>query len=245
MSFNNTEACGFLLWHNRFCSLSSRRIEMVIIMMMILFNFFVFMYLFWIFTNRKKTVSKAPPWIVMRVSALLYLPELWTRWGRFLAPVPPSWRYQGSGFWRSFAPAHWAAPVWNASCAASASAGLWSGRSSAAAVAAASPAPSRSPACPQSWILQWRCLHPAGEWFLQQSLNQEACLPDAPGLELHLPAGIWELLGVRVSLQHPSSLRGWVGEGIWVNMPSTAASYKQSYMKCFESLKYNRQHRWH
>lgn len=34
---------------------------MVIIMMMILLNFFVFMYLFWIFTNRKKTVSKAPP----------------------------------------------------------------------------------------------------------------------------------------------------------------------------------------
>lgn len=61
MSFNNTEARGFLLRHNRFCSLSSRRIEMVIIMMMILFNFFVFMYLFWIFTNRKKTVSKAPP----------------------------------------------------------------------------------------------------------------------------------------------------------------------------------------
>lgn len=34
---------------------------MVIIMMMIVFNFFVFMYLFWIFTNRKKLFPKPHP----------------------------------------------------------------------------------------------------------------------------------------------------------------------------------------
>lgn len=46
MYFNNTEARGFLLWHNRFCSLSSRRIEMVIIMMMILLkNFCIYVFI--------------------------------------------------------------------------------------------------------------------------------------------------------------------------------------------------------
>lgn len=146
----------------------------------------------------------------IKSSTLVYdkcLPELWTQWGRSSAPVPPSWRCQGSAFWRSFVPARWAAPGWSASCAASVSAGWGSDRSSAAvAAAAASLAP--SPACRQSWILQWRCLLPAGEWFLQQSLNQAPCLPDAPGLGPHHPAGILEPLGVRVTLQHPSSLRG-------------------------------------
>lgn len=150
------------------------------------------------------------PLVFPSSTLLWFLPELWTRWGRFGAPVPPSWRCLGSAFWRNCAPARWAAPGWSAFGAASVSAGWRSVRSFAAVVAAAaaaSLAPSRSPACRQSWIPQWRFLLPAGEWFLRQSRNQAPCPPDDPGLEPLHPAGILEPLDVRATQPHPSSLR--------------------------------------
>ena len=46
------------------------------------------------------------------------LPGLWILWDQFAWQFLPSWRYQGSGSWRSSAPTRWAEQEWTGSCAA-------------------------------------------------------------------------------------------------------------------------------
>lgn len=123
-------------------------------------------------------------------------PALWTPSGRSSGPAPPAWRCLDSAFWRSFAPARWAAPGWSGFDVASVSGivVLQTGlgcccccSAAAVAVAAASPALYCWPA--PGWFLR-RCWyhHRVASWPLPRRPDPGRALRSVPGLVLLRPA---------------------------------------------------------